>query len=157
MFERYSIPQEFRPAFLFMIDDGQIFDAAFRDLIVNDFHFRAANEEIQERLSPNHIFLPTHFESFDLPTGESAVSTSTPLLDVFGREIKVGDTVGYPVRQGSRMWVARMRVTQVLGGTTPKIGGFNNEGRKVTVFKLDNVIVSPPLTDDEKKVAGVPV
>ncbi len=66
---------------------------------------------------------------------------NTPVLDHIGREIKAGDTVVYPVRQGSSMWLARMRVTQVVGGTTPSLSGYNNEGRKVKVHKIENVVV----------------
>lgn len=63
------------------------------------------------------------------------------VLDYFGRAIKAGDTVVYPVRQGSSMWLARMLVTQVIGGTSPKISGTNNEGRRVSVHKIKNVVV----------------
>lgn len=69
------------------------------------------------------------------------MSNDTPVLDYLGRTIKAGDTVVYPVRQGSKMWMTRMLVTQVIGGTSPRLSGTNNEGRRVSVHKLGNVTV----------------
>ena len=37
-----------------------------------------------------------------------------PATDYMGREIKAGDTLVYPVRRGSNMWLNRILVTQVL-------------------------------------------
>lgn len=73
------------------------------------------------------------------------MSNTAPVLDFMGREIKVNDTVCYPVRQGAKMWLQRIRVTQVVPGAAPKLGGFNNEGRKITIHKISNVVVVEPL------------
>jgi hypothetical protein len=35
-------------------------------------------------------------------------------LDFLGRPIKVGDTIVYPVRAGSSMWLQKMKVSQVV-------------------------------------------
>jgi len=85
------------------------------------------------------VSYPAFTSSF--PLGVPAVSNDNPVLDYFGRAIKAGDTVVYPVRQGSSMWMARMLVTQVIGGTTPRLSGTNPEGRRVSVHKIKNVIV----------------
>jgi len=66
-------------------------------------------------------------------------------LDFMGREIKVGDTVIYPVRRGSRMWMQKIKVTQIVPGKEPQLGGFNGEGRKITLRTLANVTVVEPL------------
>jgi hypothetical protein len=72
--------------------------------------------------------------------------SEAPLIfDFIGREIKVGDTVIYPVRRGSKMWMQKIKVTQLVPGTTPTLGGFNGEGRKITLHNLENVTVVEPL------------
>ena len=61
-------------------------------------------------------------------------------IDFLGHEIKPGDLAVYPVRTGSRMWLSKLNVTQVLPG---QIRGYNASGRLVTVQNLANVIVAP--------------
>lgn len=74
---------------------------------------------------------------------------SAPVLDAVGNEIKPGDTIVYPVRKGSSMWLSRTTVSQVEEG---KITGHNNLGRLVHVRNLENVaVVVPP----EKQRANV--
>lgn len=58
--------------------------------------------------------------------------------DFLGREIMAGDTIIYPVRRGSAMWLNKLRVTQVLPDS---LTGLNPDGRWVTVKNLGNVIV----------------
>jgi hypothetical protein len=66
--------------------------------------------------------------------------------DFVGREIKAGCEVAYPVRRGSRMWLNKLKVQQVLDdGVKITVSGFNNEGRRVSIFNLDNVIVLVPV------------
>ena len=61
-------------------------------------------------------------------------------LDFLGNPIKAGDTVVYPVRRGSDMWLNKLSVQQV---TDDGISGYNATGRKVNVSKLSNVVVAP--------------
>lgn len=50
------------------------------------------------------------------------MSENKEARDFMGREIKVGDTVIYPVRAGSSMWLQKMRVSQVVtSGLNPRI------------------------------------
>lgn len=63
------------------------------------------------------------------------------VIDCVGREIKPGCSIVYPVRRGSEMKLKRMRVQQV----TPKISGFNTDGRRVYVQNFENVVVIVPL------------
>lgn len=58
--------------------------------------------------------------------------------DFMGREIRPGNTVCYPVRRGSDMWLVELRVQQVDAAS---VSGFNKDGRRVTVKNLKNVVV----------------
>lgn len=71
--------------------------------------------------------------------------SGAPVLDFMGREITVGATVIYPVRRGSSMWMQKIKVTQVIPGETPTVGGFNPEGRRITLHNVANVTVVEPL------------
>jgi len=64
----------------------------------------------------------------------------TPATDFVGRTIKAGDTVVYPVRRKSEMWLTNLQVTQVLDDS---IIGFNHLGKRITVHNLKNVVVVP--------------
>ena len=69
----------------------------------------------------------------------------TVARDFVNREIKAGDTIAYPVRRGSKMWLNRLTVQQIVAG--PKglqVGGVNSKGRRVTVTNLTNVVVAQP-------------
>lgn len=68
--------------------------------------------------------------------------------DFMGREIKANDTIVYPVRRGSEMWMCEMRVTQV---TKDYIKGYNPTGRINTIRNLKNVVKVEPraLTEGE--------
>ena len=75
-------------------------------------------------------------------------------VDFMGRSVKAGDTVVYPVRRGSSMWLNKLRVTQVdESGVQPKLVGFNPAGRRVQVQSLDNVVVVEPLPVAEAAAA----
>jgi len=63
-----------------------------------------------------------------------------PAVDFLGRTIKAGDTVVYPVRRKSEMWLTKLKVTQVLDDS---IIGFNHLGKRITVHNLKNVVVVP--------------
>ncbi|REJ65592.1 MAG: hypothetical protein DWQ31_16770 [Planctomycetota bacterium] len=73
--------------------------------------------------------------------------STTQATDFLGREIKAGSTVCYPVRRGSRMWLQRVTVTQVVQHDktqAPCVAGYNPSGRRVTIFNLDNCVVVEP-------------
>ena len=73
-------------------------------------------------------------------------TAAAPVIDFMGREIKANDTSVYPVRRGSSMWMQRIKVTQVVSDATGvSIGGFNGEGRKITIHNIANVVVVEPL------------
>ena len=76
--------------------------------------------------------------------------------DCVGREIKAGCSILYPVRRGSRMWQATMKVQQVVPGTVSKgayVSGFNKDGRRVNVHNLDMTVVIVPLGVQYETVA----
>jgi hypothetical protein len=64
--------------------------------------------------------------------------------DFLGRAIAAGDTVCYPVRRRSSMWLNKLNVTQV---DDAHITGFNAEGRRITVRNLKNCVVVQPVTE----------
>lgn len=61
--------------------------------------------------------------------------------DFLGREIRAGDMVVYPVRRGSSMWLKKLRIQQVEPGPKPRISGYNDLGRLVTIFNVDSCVV----------------
>ena len=56
--------------------------------------------------------------------------TSTGFKDKFGREIKVGDLVVYPVRRQSSTFLNDARITGALAGA---LTGVNAKGNTVTL------------------------
>ena len=60
--------------------------------------------------------------------------------DFLGRSIAVDDTLVYPVRRGSRMWLNKITVTKV---GSVEIHGYNPEGRRIMLTNLNNTIVVP--------------
>ncbi len=64
------------------------------------------------------------------------------MRDFMGREIKAGDTIVYPVRRGSRMWLNKLNVTMVEGEA---LKGYSPEGRLTTIKNLKNVVVVQPV------------
>jgi hypothetical protein len=71
--------------------------------------------------------------------------------DFIGRAIAAGDTVVYPVRRGSSMWLNKMNVTQVADD---HITGFNSDGRRITVKNLNNTVVVQPVAETEAAPAA---
>ena len=61
--------------------------------------------------------------------------------DFLGRSIAVDDTLIYPVRRGSRMWLNRIIVSKV---ESVEIYGHNPGGRQVMLTNLNNTIVVRP-------------
>jgi hypothetical protein len=67
-------------------------------------------------------------------------------VDFLGNTINPGDTICYPVRRGSSMWLNKLRITQVLPGA---LTGLNEAGRWITVRNTRNVIVVEPAPSQE--------
>jgi hypothetical protein len=77
----------------------------------------------------------------------------TVARDFIGREIKAGDTIVYPVRRGSSMWLNRLEVQQVSQGPKgPQVAGTNSKGRRITISNIDNAVVVQPLPAPEPSV-----
>jgi hypothetical protein len=66
-------------------------------------------------------------------------------LDFLGREIVAGNTIVYPSRRGSSMWMQKLVVTQVRPGAKPELTGFNETGRRITIHNVANVTVVEPV------------
>ncbi len=62
--------------------------------------------------------------------------------DFLGREIKAGDTVVYPVRRGSSMWLNKITVDLA---DEEHITGKNSFGRFITVRNLKNCVLVQPI------------
>lgn len=76
------------------------------------------------------------------------MTVAESLTDYMGHPIKVGCTIIYPVRRGSSMWLSQLRVQRIVdndGGKAPYLAGFNNEGRRINIHNLKNVVVVTPL------------
>lgn len=64
-----------------------------------------------------------------------------PVKDFLGREIKPGDTVVYPVRRGSAMWLKKLRIQQVESDPKPCVSGYNDLGRRIAIFNVETCVV----------------
>lgn len=81
-----------------------------------------------------------------------------PITDFLGHPVTARDTIVYPARSGikdrrkggSQMWMQKLKVTQVIGGESPSITGYNDGGRRVTIRNLENVIVVTSLLKETK-------
>lgn len=66
-------------------------------------------------------------------------------LDFLGNPITVGSTVVYPVRAGSKMWLQKRKVSQVVpGGESPSLRVYDpasGSQRAHAVKNLDTVVV----------------
>lgn len=63
-----------------------------------------------------------------------------PPTDYLGREIKVGDTLVYPVRRGSSMWLNQIAVRKVEPNV---VIGVNSTGRVINIKNLGNTVAIP--------------
>jgi hypothetical protein len=62
--------------------------------------------------------------------------------DFMGKAITAGDTICYPVRRGSRMWLKTLWVQTVQD--TPRgacVSGTNDAGRRINIYNLENCVV----------------
>jgi hypothetical protein len=62
----------------------------------------------------------------------------TPAVDFMGRTIVAGQTVIYPTRRGSKMWLNRLTVSQVWDD---HILGYSPAGKLLTIKNLENVVI----------------
>ena len=58
--------------------------------------------------------------------------------DFLNQEIKAGDTVVYPSRQGARMWLSTLRVTQA---DDTGLTGYSKTGRRLHIKNIQNCVV----------------
>lgn len=65
----------------------------------------------------------------------------TKATDFLGRTIEINDTLVYPVRRKSKMWMNRITVIKVESDT---IHGTNSQGRFVKLTNLANTVVVRP-------------
>jgi hypothetical protein len=62
--------------------------------------------------------------------------------DYLGRVIQAGDTICYPVRRGSRLWLNKLKVLAVHGTPRgPCVSGTNDVGRRINIYNLSNCVV----------------
>jgi hypothetical protein len=69
---------------------------------------------------------------------------SIPANDFLDRPIEVGHTVVYPVRRGSRMWMQKASVTEIVQHDRtqpPLLVCLSATGQKVTIQNLDHCVV----------------
>jgi hypothetical protein len=59
-------------------------------------------------------------------------------VDFLGRELRAGDTIVYPARRGSALWLNKLLVTKV---EPTSVTGTKPDGRRVTIRNLKNVII----------------
>lgn len=66
------------------------------------------------------------------------------LTDFMGQQVLAGDTIAYPVRRSSKMWLSELKVTQIIESAEPVIRGYNTAGRLITIHNVKNVIKVQP-------------
>ena len=69
---------------------------------------------------------------------------TVPGNDFLGHRIEVGHTVVYPVRRGSKMWMQKASVTEIVHHDRtqpPLLVCLNPTGRRVTIQNLENCVV----------------
>jgi hypothetical protein len=67
--------------------------------------------------------------------------------DMLGRELNVGDTIAYPRRSGSHLWMTTAQITDIqsyecdwVGKEVPMLKVIKPEGRKTCVYAIERVI-----------------
>lgn len=63
-------------------------------------------------------------------------------FDFYGRTIRNGDVITYPVRQGSNMWLDHGKVTAVNTDGSVQIRK-PETGRRTTIRNTDNAVLAP--------------
>lgn len=73
---------------------------------------------------------------------EPLETTPTEAVDFLGHPIEAGNLIVYPVRQGSSMWMNKLRVDAVRDTPRGKaVSGTNDAGRRITIRNLTNCVV----------------
>lgn len=73
---------------------------------------------------------------------ESPESVPVSAKDFLGNPINAADTIIYPVRRGSHMWLNKLLVQAVRDTDNGiRVSGLNSAGRPVQIQNLTNVIV----------------
>lgn len=62
----------------------------------------------------------------------------TPAVDFLGRTIVAGQTIIYPTRRGSQMWLNKLVVSQVWDD---HIVGYSPTGKLLSIKNLQNVVI----------------
>jgi hypothetical protein len=70
------------------------------------------------------------------------------MLDYLCREIELGDTLVYPVRRASRMYLNRLTVTDINDDENT-VSGNNPLGKRVTVRRPDRTVVAGKTTEKD--------
>jgi hypothetical protein len=69
-------------------------------------------------------------------------STPVTATDFLGNPIQVRDTIVYPVRRGSAMWMKKLTVDAVRDTTNGvRISGRNEAGNPVSIQNVQNCVV----------------
>lgn len=69
-------------------------------------------------------------------------STPVTALDFLGNQIKAGDTIVYPVRRKSSMWLKKLAVKAVRDTTNGvRVSGTNEAGNPVSIQNIQNCVV----------------
>ncbi len=69
-------------------------------------------------------------------------STPVSAKDFLGNEIRVRDTIIYPVRRGSSMWLKRLTVDAVRDTANGvRVSGRNDAGNPVSIQNIQNCVV----------------
>jgi len=73
---------------------------------------------------------------------EPMETTPVTALDYLGNQIKVKDTIVYPVRRGSNMWLKKLVVDAVRDtGRGVRVSGRNEAGNPVSIQNVQNCVV----------------
>lgn len=70
------------------------------------------------------------------------------MLDYLCRTIELGDTLVYPVRRASRMYLQRLTVTDIDDAANT-VSGPNPLGTRVTVRRPDRAVVAGKTTEKD--------
>lgn len=70
------------------------------------------------------------------------------MLDYLCREIELGDTLVYPVRRKSLMYLNRLTVTEIDDDENT-VSGNNPLGKRVTVRRPDRTVVAGQTTEKD--------
>lgn len=141
---RHGIHPKFRNAFRTFVNDGGLPSDELGTRLKTCTNYAECLNDILERLSEpirrlRQFQSPVSLES---PMSEPTEVRPVTATDFLGNPISAGDTVVYPVRRGSKMWLNKL-VVQSINDTPngPTISGRNDASRMVHVRNLLNCVV----------------